>query len=53
MEMPLAPAWGWLAAGEIPATTTVVGGLIVLTAILADVLLKKSSAVSERIEQAA
>jgi len=30
-----------------------IGGLIVLAAILADILLKKSSAVPERVEQAA
>jgi drug/metabolite transporter (DMT)-like permease len=53
LETPLAPAWVWLAVGEIPALATVVGGLIVLTAILADILLKKSSAVPERVEQAA
>ena len=53
LETPLAPAWVWLAVGEIPAVATVVGGLIVLAAILADILLKKSSAVPERVEQAA
>ena len=40
-------------AGGIPAVATVVGGLIVLAGILADILLKKSSAVPERVEQAA
>ncbi len=39
--------------GEIPAVATVVGGLIVLATILADILLKKSSAAPERAEQAA
>ena len=53
LETPLAPAWVWLAVGEVPAAATVVGGLIVLAAILADILLKKSSAVPERVEQAA
>jgi drug/metabolite transporter (DMT)-like permease len=53
LETPLAPAWVKLAVGEIPAAATVVGGLIVLAAILADILLKKSSAVPERVEQAA
>jgi len=53
LETPLAPAWVWLAVGEIPAVATAVGGLIVLAAILADILLRKSSAVPERVEQAA
>jgi drug/metabolite transporter (DMT)-like permease len=53
LEMPLAPAWVWLAVGEIPAAATVVGGLIVMAAIVADILLKKSSAVSVRGEQGA
>ncbi len=51
LEMPLAPAWVWLAVGEVPAVATVVGGLIVMAAIVADILLKKSSAVAECGEQ--
>lgn len=53
LETPLAPAWVWLAVGEIPAVATVVGGLIVLAAILADILLRKSSAASVGLEQPA
>jgi len=53
LETPLGPVWVWLAVGEIPAIATVVGGLIVMAAILADILLKKSGAVPERVEQAA
>ena len=53
LETPLAPAWVWLAVGEIPAIATVVGGLIVLVAIVADILVKTSSVVSERAEQEA
>jgi EamA-like transporter family protein len=53
LETPLAPAWVWLAVGEIPAVATVVGGLIVMAAVLGDILLQKSSAVPERVEQAA
>lgn len=33
LEAPLAPAWVWLAFGEMPATTTFFGGTIVLVAI--------------------
>jgi drug/metabolite transporter (DMT)-like permease len=46
LETPFAPAWVWLAVGEVPAAATVVGGLIVMAAILADILLKKPSGVS-------
>ena len=53
LETPLAPVWVWLAVGEIPAAATVVGGLIVLAGILADLLLEKSSAASVRLEQPA
>jgi drug/metabolite transporter (DMT)-like permease len=53
LETPLAPAWVWLAVGEIPAIATVVGGLIVLAAILAEILLEKPSAATERLEQPA
>jgi drug/metabolite transporter (DMT)-like permease len=53
LETPLAPAWVWLAVGEVPASATVVGGLIVLAAILADILVRKSSAGSVRPEQPA
>jgi drug/metabolite transporter (DMT)-like permease len=33
LETPLAVAWVWLAFGEIPAATSIVGGVIVLTAV--------------------
>ena len=52
LETPLAPLWVWLAVGEIPAAATVGGGLIVMAAVLADILLRKSGAVPERVEQA-
>ena len=42
LETPLAPAWVWLAVGEIPPRATVIGGLIVMAAILADILLRRS-----------
>src|SRR5258708_472743 len=53
LETPLAPAWVWLAAGELQPVATVVGGLIVMAAVLGDILVQKSSAVPERVEQAA
>lgn len=34
LEAPLAPLWVWLAFGETPAVTTLVGGAIVITAII-------------------
>lgn len=40
LEVSLAPVWVWLAFGEIPSLMTSVGGAIVLTAVLADTLLR-------------
>jgi drug/metabolite transporter (DMT)-like permease len=38
LETPLAPAWVWLAVGEIPSVATCVGGLIVLGAVVGDIV---------------
>src|SRR5205807_8838640 len=37
LDTPLAPLWVWLAFGQKPALTTVVGGVIVLAAVVANV----------------
>jgi drug/metabolite transporter (DMT)-like permease len=34
LEVVLGPLWAWLGAGEVPATTTVAGGTLVLAALL-------------------
>jgi drug/metabolite transporter (DMT)-like permease len=44
LETPLAPAWVWLAFGEVPSPSTCVGGLIVMAAVVAEVLAKPASA---------
>ena len=38
IETPLAPLWVWLAFAEIPPSTTILGGLIVMAAVAAHVL---------------
>jgi drug/metabolite transporter (DMT)-like permease len=36
LEVVLGPLWAWLGAGEVPATGTVLGGLLVLAALVAN-----------------
>jgi drug/metabolite transporter (DMT)-like permease len=38
LDTPLAPIWVWIAFGQVPALTTVVGGLIVLAAVVHNVV---------------
>jgi drug/metabolite transporter (DMT)-like permease len=38
LDAPLAPIWVWLAFGETPTTTTLLGGLIVFGAVFAHIL---------------
>jgi drug/metabolite transporter (DMT)-like permease len=38
LDTPLAPLWVWLAFAERPALTTIVGGVIVLGAVAADIV---------------
>ena len=38
LEVVLGPIWAWLGAGEVPALTTLTGGLIVLAALVANEL---------------
>jgi drug/metabolite transporter (DMT)-like permease len=39
MENPLAPLWVWLAFGELPARGTLIGGGLVMSAVIFDVLI--------------
>ena len=39
LETPLAPFWVWLGFGEIPPLMTCVGGIVVMAAVAADMLL--------------
>jgi drug/metabolite transporter (DMT)-like permease len=39
LEAPLAPFWVWLAFGETPLATTIIGGALVMAAVLAHVLI--------------
>lgn len=41
LDTPLAPLWVWLAFGETPSAATLLGGLIVMMAVLADMLLPR------------
>ena len=36
IEMICAPIWVWLAVGEVPAAATLIGGLIIFSAIISD-----------------
>ncbi|MCW5745334.1 MAG: EamA family transporter [Alphaproteobacteria bacterium] len=44
LDTPLAPIWVFLAFGEMPATTTWIGGSIVMAAVVADIWFMKSAA---------
>jgi drug/metabolite transporter (DMT)-like permease len=41
LDTPLAPLWVWLAFGEVPAGATLIGGLIVMAAVVGEVGLKQ------------
>lgn len=41
LQTPLAPFWVWLAFGEAPAIATLIGGAIVMAAVVADVTLPR------------
>lgn len=43
LQTPLAPFWVWLAFSEAPATATLIGGAIVMAAVVADVALPRRS----------
>ena len=40
LDLPLSPAWVWLVIGERPTTLGLIGGLIVLSAILAHIVIE-------------
>ncbi len=44
LEVLMGPLWSWLGAGEVPAGSTLVGGAIVLAALVANELVPKSAA---------
>jgi drug/metabolite transporter (DMT)-like permease len=50
IEPVLGPIWVWLVHGEVPATRTLIGGAIILAAILVHVLMQSSKA-EETIKQ--
>jgi drug/metabolite transporter (DMT)-like permease len=37
LEIPLAPAWVWLAFNEVPSATTIGGGVLIMLAVAADI----------------
>jgi drug/metabolite transporter (DMT)-like permease len=39
VEPALAPTWAWLAVGEVPALSTVIGGMVLISAVAIQVLL--------------
>jgi DME family drug/metabolite transporter len=47
-EPVLAPVWAWLSLGETPRTTAVVGGIVILAAIAANVLIRGVSSATRR-----
>ena len=40
LETPLAPVWVWLAFGEVPTTAAMVGGTIVLGAVVGHIVVE-------------
>lgn len=49
LQTPLGTLWVWLAFAEVPTTTTLVGGLVVMAAVVADIVVPRSG--EESIEQ--
>lgn len=46
LQIPLAPAWVWLAFGETPSTATCFGGLVVVAAVACEVVLARNRAMT-------
>lgn len=40
LDVPLSPTWVWLAVGEWPATLALVGGAVVLAAVIGHILIE-------------
>lgn len=45
LQIPLAPAWVWLAFGEVPKFVTRVGGLVVVAAIASEAVIRKDGTI--------
>jgi drug/metabolite transporter (DMT)-like permease len=43
LDAPLAPFWVWLFLGDAPTTTTLIGGVVVLAAVIGHVLLARNA----------
>lgn len=43
LDAPLAPFWVWLFLGDVPALTTLIGGMVVLSAVVGHVLLARNA----------
>ena len=41
MEAPIGALWAWLVIAEVPATTTLIGGAIVMAAVFGRLLLER------------
>ena len=48
LETPLAPLWVWLAFGETVSAQTLVGGAIVMAAVVGHVLLQNARSLAEK-----
>ena len=48
LETPLAPAWVWLAFGEVPTAAAMVGGTIVLGAVVGHIVAESRPAPARR-----
>ncbi len=48
LDAPLAPLWVWLAFGETPGSTTIVGGLVVFTTVAVHALASSAREVGRR-----
>jgi drug/metabolite transporter (DMT)-like permease len=41
MEAPIAALWAWIGVGEVPASTTFIGGAIVVGSVIGRMLLEQ------------
>ncbi len=49
LDAPLAPLWVWLAFGEVPGKTTLIGGTIVFAAVAAHIVLSSRPAATDSV----
>jgi drug/metabolite transporter (DMT)-like permease len=52
LEVVLGPLWAWLGAGEVPATATLVGGAVVLAALLLNEIAALGNRVTTSVDHA-